>query len=165
MHLPKPTVGGSHLLFFGTFDATRTGMEQQDKEKVLAHRRKDSQRAADMIYEGGSVSSGDPHSADSENSEGDPRPAPSIDPIDPSAHLPRLMNVAKMAPEARHAALAHWVAWFNGHRNEVSPELEIELTQALEAMDRILSSSDDPKEIQRSFDEWLSSLPAESIEP
>jgi hypothetical protein len=69
------------------------------------------------------------------------------------------MNVAEMELSVQHAALAQWVAWFNGHRNEVSPQLERDLNRVLHAMDKNQVETDDLREIQLSFDDWLAALP------
>lgn len=81
--------------------------------------------------------------------------------VDPRAHLPRLEDVAEMDDEQRHAALAQWVAWFNAHRDIVTPELERQIDAALVSFDAPGEAPprEKVKKLQGDFDQWIESLP------
>jgi hypothetical protein len=84
-------------------------------------------------------------------------PIREISDVDPSAHLPLLTDVAKMEPKKRRQALALWVTWFNSHGDKITPELEQELDNVLEAVSRVDVNPEQMEKLQQRFDQWLKS--------
>lgn len=60
-----------------------------------------------------------------------------------------------MDPTQRHETLERWVAWFNAHRDKVTPELERELDRTLAAASRVDVDVEQMEKMQHRFDQWL----------
>lgn len=78
--------------------------------------------------------------------------------VQPSAHLPRLADLAHLPLPERRAALDGWIVWVNAHRPELDPERERELDAALQELESTTTSGGNTARIDAKLDDFLQAV-------